>query len=67
MGKIDKIYTDKIYTDKNYTESDIFILRMVYHFMMNNKDKSMDEIASYLNSQGISETQFQWALNENNL
>ena len=57
MGKI----------DKNYTESDIFILRMVYHFMMNNKDKSMDEIASYLNSQGISETQFQWALNENNL
>ncbi len=50
-----------------YTESDIFILKMVYYFVQNNKDKSMDEIRLLLNTQGLSEEQIAWGLNENNL
>ena len=50
-----------------YTESDIFILKMVYYFVQNNKDKSMDEIRLLLNTQGLNEEQIAWGLNENNL
>jgi hypothetical protein len=33
---------------------------MVYYFVQNNKDKSMDEIRLLLNTQGLSEEQIAW-------
>jgi len=64
MGIIDDQNTLK---NQHYTESEIFILRIVHYFMMNNKDKSKEIIGLYLNNQGISNDQFEWALNENKL
>ncbi len=64
MGIIDD---QNILKNQHYTESEIFILRIVHYFMMNNKDKSKEIIGLYLNNQGISNDQFEWALNENKL
>ena len=51
-------------TNKITSSVDIFIIRVVYYFHKNNTDKSYNQLKDILETTGISNQQFDWAIKE---